>query len=218
MSSSRPMTLAADAARAPAGTTRGDMAKLKSIDAQHFRIPLDVPASDSTHGVMTSFELITARVTDADGQEGVGYTYTTGHNGGGDPSPAGARDSRGRRRRRLRADRGGLAEGLVGAALRRPRRAVGAGAVGARHGAVGPQGAAREPAALSPAGRQRPEGAVLRRRHRPRPVGQGPAGARPTATSRRASAPSRPRSGATCCTRTSSASAPCASTWATASR
>ena len=58
------------------------MAKLRSLDAQHFRIPLDTPASDSTHGVMTSFELITARVTDADGQEGVGYTYTTGHNGG----------------------------------------------------------------------------------------------------------------------------------------
>ena len=58
------------------------MPKLRSIDAQHFRIPLDAPASDSTHGVMTSFELIAARVTDADGQEGVGYTYTTGHNGG----------------------------------------------------------------------------------------------------------------------------------------
>ena len=58
------------------------MARLKSISAQHFRIPLDAPASDSTHGVMTSFELLTARVTDADGQQGVGYTYTTGHNGG----------------------------------------------------------------------------------------------------------------------------------------
>ena len=30
------------------------MAKLRSIDAQHFRIPLDTPASDSTHGVMRS--------------------------------------------------------------------------------------------------------------------------------------------------------------------
>ena len=58
------------------------MAKLKSTDAQHFRVPLDAPASDSTHGVMTSFELVTVRVTDDDGQEGVGYTYTTGHNGG----------------------------------------------------------------------------------------------------------------------------------------
>ena len=58
------------------------MAKLRSIDADHFRIPLDAPASDSTHGVMTSFELVTVRVFDADGQEGVGYTYTTGRNGG----------------------------------------------------------------------------------------------------------------------------------------
>ncbi|MBM3647316.1 MAG: mandelate racemase/muconate lactonizing enzyme family protein [Alphaproteobacteria bacterium] len=58
------------------------MAKLKSLEARHFRIPLDAPASDSTHGVMTSFELNTVRVSDADGQEGVGYTYTTGRNGG----------------------------------------------------------------------------------------------------------------------------------------
>jgi L-alanine-DL-glutamate epimerase-like enolase superfamily enzyme len=58
------------------------MALLRSIEAGHFRIPLDAPASDSTHGVMTSFELLTVTVTDADGQQGVGYTYTTGHNGG----------------------------------------------------------------------------------------------------------------------------------------
>jgi L-alanine-DL-glutamate epimerase-like enolase superfamily enzyme len=31
---------------------------------------------------MTAFELITMRVRDADGEEGMGYTYTTGHNGG----------------------------------------------------------------------------------------------------------------------------------------
>lgn len=58
------------------------MASIASLDASHFRIPLDTPASDSTHGVMTHFELITVRVRDADGEEGVGYTYTTGHNGG----------------------------------------------------------------------------------------------------------------------------------------
>jgi L-alanine-DL-glutamate epimerase-like enolase superfamily enzyme len=58
------------------------MAKLASLAANHYRIPLDVALSDSTHGVMTAFELNTVRVTDADGQEGVGYTYTTGHNGG----------------------------------------------------------------------------------------------------------------------------------------
>ena len=58
------------------------MAHIKTIKTGHYRIPLPVALSDSTHGVMTAFEVITVRVTDADGQEGVGYTYTTGHNGG----------------------------------------------------------------------------------------------------------------------------------------
>jgi len=58
------------------------MAQIKSIETGHYRIPLPVALSDSTHGVMTAFEVITVRVKDADGQEGVGYTYTTGHNGG----------------------------------------------------------------------------------------------------------------------------------------
>jgi len=34
------------------------------------------------HGTMRDFELITARVRDADGAEGVGYTFTVGRNGG----------------------------------------------------------------------------------------------------------------------------------------
>ena len=58
------------------------MALIAKIETGHYRIPLPVALSDSTHGVMTAFEVITVRVTDADGQEGVGYTYTTGHNGG----------------------------------------------------------------------------------------------------------------------------------------
>jgi len=58
------------------------MALITKIETGHYRIPLPVALSDSTHGVMTAFEVITVRVTDADGQEGVGYTYTTGHNGG----------------------------------------------------------------------------------------------------------------------------------------
>jgi L-alanine-DL-glutamate epimerase-like enolase superfamily enzyme len=57
------------------------MTKIAAVTAGHYRIPLDVPLSDSTHGVMTAFEIVTARVRDADGAEGVGYTYTTGHNG-----------------------------------------------------------------------------------------------------------------------------------------
>ena len=58
------------------------MPKIESIEAGHYRIPLDVPLTDSTHGVMTAFEVITIRIFDEDGQEGVGYTYTTGRNGG----------------------------------------------------------------------------------------------------------------------------------------
>ncbi len=57
------------------------MARIADITAGHYRIPLPVALSDSTHGTMTAFELITVRVRDADGEEGVGYTYTTGHSG-----------------------------------------------------------------------------------------------------------------------------------------
>lgn len=58
------------------------MAKIASVSVGHYRIPLDTPLSDSTHGVMTAFELVTVRVRDTDGAEGTGYTYTTGRNGG----------------------------------------------------------------------------------------------------------------------------------------
>ena len=58
------------------------MSRIAAVTTGHYRIPLPVPLSDSTHGVMTAFELVTARVKDADGAEGVGYTYTTGRNGG----------------------------------------------------------------------------------------------------------------------------------------
>jgi L-alanine-DL-glutamate epimerase-like enolase superfamily enzyme len=57
------------------------MAKIESIEAGHYRIPLEAALSDSTHGIMTAFELITVRMRDSDGAQGVGYTYTTGHNG-----------------------------------------------------------------------------------------------------------------------------------------
>ncbi|HSE79385.1 MAG TPA: mandelate racemase/muconate lactonizing enzyme family protein [Alphaproteobacteria bacterium] len=57
------------------------MTSIASIVADHFLIPLPVALSDSTHGTITHFELITARVRDADGGEGVGYTYTVGAGG-----------------------------------------------------------------------------------------------------------------------------------------
>jgi L-alanine-DL-glutamate epimerase-like enolase superfamily enzyme len=58
------------------------MPKLDRIEAGHYRIPRPEVLTDSTHGAMADFELVTCRVTDADGAEGVGYTYTVGRNGG----------------------------------------------------------------------------------------------------------------------------------------
>jgi L-alanine-DL-glutamate epimerase-like enolase superfamily enzyme len=55
--------------------------KIANIQADHYLIELPVVLSDSTHGQMSHFELITARVRDADGAEGVGYTFTVGANG-----------------------------------------------------------------------------------------------------------------------------------------
>ena len=41
------------------------MATIKEIQADHYRIPLPVALSDSTHGTIRDFELITVRVRDA---------------------------------------------------------------------------------------------------------------------------------------------------------
>ncbi|EWY39627.1 racemase [Skermanella stibiiresistens SB22] len=57
------------------------MAKLTSITPGFYRIPLPVVLSDSTHGEIKAFELNTVRLRDADGEEGVGYTFTVGRNG-----------------------------------------------------------------------------------------------------------------------------------------
>jgi L-alanine-DL-glutamate epimerase-like enolase superfamily enzyme len=58
------------------------MAKLVSIQSGFYRIPLAQALTDSTHGEMRAFELNTLRLRDADGAEGVGYTFTVGRNGG----------------------------------------------------------------------------------------------------------------------------------------
>ncbi|HVZ07957.1 mandelate racemase/muconate lactonizing enzyme family protein [Rhodopila sp.] len=55
--------------------------RIASLDTALYRIELPVPLSDSTHGTMTHFELVTVRLRDAEGAEGVGYTYTTGAGG-----------------------------------------------------------------------------------------------------------------------------------------
>jgi hypothetical protein len=46
------------------------MARIKTVETGLYRIPLTVTLSDSTHGEIAAFELVTCRVRDADGAEG----------------------------------------------------------------------------------------------------------------------------------------------------
>jgi L-alanine-DL-glutamate epimerase-like enolase superfamily enzyme len=55
--------------------------KIKFLETALFQIPLAVPLSDSTHGEMPFFELITVRIKDEEGCEGLGYTYSVGVGG-----------------------------------------------------------------------------------------------------------------------------------------
>ena len=55
---------------------------LSDIRIDHYNIPLPVVLSDSTHGDISHFALVTVRVTDSDGAQGMGYTYTVGNIGG----------------------------------------------------------------------------------------------------------------------------------------
>jgi L-alanine-DL-glutamate epimerase-like enolase superfamily enzyme len=55
---------------------------IENVQVDHFRIPLPVVLSDSTHGEMSHFGLITVRIDRADGQQGLGYTYCVGDIGG----------------------------------------------------------------------------------------------------------------------------------------
>lgn len=56
--------------------------QIRNVQTDHYSIPLPVTLSDSTHGEITHFELVTARLRDAEGAEGLGYTYTVGAGGG----------------------------------------------------------------------------------------------------------------------------------------
>ncbi len=58
------------------------MSVIHSVTTGYFRVPLPEILTDSTHGAMRDFELVTALVRDVDGAEGVGYTFTVGRNGG----------------------------------------------------------------------------------------------------------------------------------------
>jgi len=54
---------------------------IKSIEIKLFKVPLDEILSDAKHGDHSHFELITATVTQSDGLQGTGYTYTGGRGG-----------------------------------------------------------------------------------------------------------------------------------------
>jgi len=56
--------------------------KIELLEAGLYNVPLQVPLSDSTHGQMPHFELITVRLGDDQGLTGLGYTYTVGRGGG----------------------------------------------------------------------------------------------------------------------------------------
>lgn len=51
------------------------MVKIDSIRTDTYQVPLEHVLSDSTHGTIPHFELVTVRLRDSDGQEGMGYTY-----------------------------------------------------------------------------------------------------------------------------------------------
>lgn len=58
------------------------MATIENLEIDHFRVPLPVVLTDSMHGEMHHFGLVTVRLRDSDGAQSLGYTYTVGDTGG----------------------------------------------------------------------------------------------------------------------------------------
>lgn len=56
---------------------------IQNLKTDFYRIPLPVALSDASHGTITHFDLVTARIVTDDGLEGVGYTFTPGTGGSG---------------------------------------------------------------------------------------------------------------------------------------
>lgn len=52
------------------------MAEIVATSTSYYRIPLPEVLTDSMHGNMREFELVTVQVKDTDGSEGTGYTFT----------------------------------------------------------------------------------------------------------------------------------------------
>ena len=56
---------------------------IEDVEVRHYDIPLPKVLSDSTHGQIRHFAIVTVRVRTRSGVEGMGYTYTVGKTGGG---------------------------------------------------------------------------------------------------------------------------------------
>ena len=48
--------------------------RIEQVDVGLYKVPLSHTMKDSTHGDMSDFELITVRIVDSDGANGLGYT------------------------------------------------------------------------------------------------------------------------------------------------
>ncbi len=57
--------------------------RIRRIESRRYRIPLPVVLSDSTHGEMHDFGLVTVEIHSDDGDRGLGYTYSVGDIGTG---------------------------------------------------------------------------------------------------------------------------------------
>ena len=55
---------------------------ISTVISNYYRIPLPSVLTDSTHGNLSSFEIICVRIQDKIGNEGLGYTFTVGSGGG----------------------------------------------------------------------------------------------------------------------------------------
>lgn len=55
--------------------------KITAVQTDYYRVPLPVVLTDSTHGEMSYFELVTVRIRTDDGAEGMGYTYAVNMGG-----------------------------------------------------------------------------------------------------------------------------------------
>jgi len=59
------------------------MPTIETLTIDHFRIPVDPPMQAAAAGVISAFELVTARITDSEGATGVGFTVMQDGQGSG---------------------------------------------------------------------------------------------------------------------------------------